>query len=87
MSKEVKALECEISLLKKIAHERIVQYLGTSQLDHELAILMGKGTKSAVKQYLLISYFISLGISFLLAEIKKLYASQNSTSSSSLVTL
>ena len=37
---EVKALECEIQLLKNIQHERIVQYFGCHESDKVLSIFM-----------------------------------------------
>ena len=37
---EVKALECEIQLLKNISHERIVQYLGSEEAKEQLCIFM-----------------------------------------------
>ena len=40
VSKEVKALQCEIQLLKDLDHERIVRYFGTQQTDTELYIFM-----------------------------------------------
>lgn len=40
MLQEVKALECEIQLLKNIQHERIVQYFGCHESDKVLSIFM-----------------------------------------------
>ena len=37
---EVKALECEIQLLKNICHDRIVQYYGCCENDVSLCIFM-----------------------------------------------
>ena len=37
---EVKALQCEISLLKNLHHERIVQYYGSHEDDKVLSIFM-----------------------------------------------
>ena len=37
---EVKALQCEIQLLKSLDHERIVRYYGTQETDKELYIFM-----------------------------------------------
>ena len=39
-SQEVKALECEIQLLKNIHHDRIVQYFGSHEDEHVLSIFM-----------------------------------------------
>ena len=36
----MKALECEIQLLKNIQHERIVQYFGCHESDKVLSIFM-----------------------------------------------
>jgi hypothetical protein len=40
VSKEVKALQCEIQLLKSLQHERIVQYYGTQEEPNLLCIFM-----------------------------------------------
>ncbi|XP_014662122.1 PREDICTED: mitogen-activated protein kinase kinase kinase 2-like isoform X2 [Priapulus caudatus] len=47
--KEVIALECEIQLLKNMRHERIVQYFGSLQDEHELCIFMEHMTGGSVK--------------------------------------
>ena len=36
----MKALHCEIQLLKSLDHERIVRYFGTQETDSELYIFM-----------------------------------------------
>ncbi|CAH1249906.1 MAP3K2 [Branchiostoma lanceolatum] len=54
-SKEVKALECEIQLLKNLQHERIVQYYGCIQDENRLCIFMeympGGSVKDQIRQY------------------------------------
>ena len=40
MLQEVKALQCEISLLKNLQHERIVQYFGSHEDEKVLSIFM-----------------------------------------------
>ncbi|CAM9853605.1 unnamed protein product [Lampetra fluviatilis] len=56
-SKEVKALECEIQLLKNLHHERIVQYFGCLQdaVERTLSIFMefmpGGSVKDQLKAY------------------------------------
>lgn len=52
---EVKALECEIQLLKNLQHERIVQYYGCIQDENRLCIFMeympGGSVKDQIRQY------------------------------------
>ncbi|KAK2153846.1 hypothetical protein LSH36_283g02022 [Paralvinella palmiformis] len=52
ISKEVKALQCEISLLKNLHHERIVQYYGSHEDDKVLSIFMEYMPGTSVKDHL-----------------------------------
>ncbi len=40
MLQEVRALQCEIQLLKNLQHERIVQYFGSHEDEKVLSIFM-----------------------------------------------
>ncbi|KAK3082811.1 hypothetical protein FSP39_006009 [Pinctada imbricata] len=51
-SKEVRALENEIQLLRNFEHERIVNYFGCSQTDHTLNIFMEFMSGGSVKDVL-----------------------------------
>ncbi|XP_013416446.1 mitogen-activated protein kinase kinase kinase 3 isoform X2 [Lingula anatina] len=55
VSKEVRALECEIQLLKNLHHERIVQYYGCHQDEKILSIFMehmpGGSVKDQIRLY------------------------------------
>ncbi|CAH1789656.1 unnamed protein product [Owenia fusiformis] len=51
-SKEIKALECEIQLLKNIHHDRIVQYYGCQEDEKHLCIFMDYMAGGSVKDEL-----------------------------------